>query len=124
VKNLMAVGVERYHADLLRAVKVYCLPDGESHVVPAKPLRSGPFRASSSNTSSFCERIAAAGCVGYFVSMAGKRAVITVAPANPTSKPFPARGSGGQGIGADYGQGRCVGQLPPKTVRPPGELRC
>ena len=27
----MQVGVERYHADLLRAEKIYYLPSGESH---------------------------------------------------------------------------------------------
>jgi hypothetical protein len=31
VTKLMQVGVERYHADLLRAEKIYYLPSGESH---------------------------------------------------------------------------------------------
>ena len=34
VKKLMQGGVERYHADLIRAEKIYYLPGGESHRTP------------------------------------------------------------------------------------------
>ena len=37
VMKLMQAGVERYHADLLRAEKTYYLPSGESHRVEAAP---------------------------------------------------------------------------------------
>lgn len=90
VAALMAVGVERYHADLRRSEKIYYMPDGASEVTPAKPL-GGPIgprfapaeveaavRASQGQAlgyNEFCERIAAAGCVGYLVSLAGRRAV-------------------------------------------------
>jgi uncharacterized protein YbcV (DUF1398 family) len=90
VMKLMQAGVERYHADLLRADKIYYLPSGESHRVPAAPIQATPapafaadgvaaaVRAIQQQTiqyREFCERIAQAGCVGYIVSMAGRRAV-------------------------------------------------
>ena len=90
VGMLMQAGVERYHADLLRAEKTYYLPDGESEIVKAARIGTIPapqfsaseveaaIRASQSQTigyNEFCNRIAAAGCVGYFVSLAGRRAV-------------------------------------------------
>lgn len=104
VKNLMAVQVERYHADLLRAEKVYYLPDGTSHVVAAKPLRGTPaqtfaptgvaaavraVQAQQIRYNEFCDRIAAAGCVGYFVSMAGRRAVYYGRGGDSYVEPFP-----------------------------------
>jgi len=89
VKNLVAAGVERYHADLLRAEKTYYLPNGESEVVKGDPVAIAPARdfsatgvdaavkaiqAGKIQYRTFCERIAKAGCVGYMVSIAGQRA--------------------------------------------------
>ena len=87
--KLRAAGVERYHADLVAAEKVYYAPDG-AHRVPAGPVTQ-PFavafsaagveaavRASQSGAISyrtFCARVADAGCVGYLVSLQGKRVV-------------------------------------------------
>jgi hypothetical protein len=42
----------------------------------------------------FCERIAAAGCVGYIVSLAGRRALYYGARTTPTSNGFRARWTG------------------------------
>jgi uncharacterized protein YbcV (DUF1398 family) len=90
VSTLNAAGVERYRADLLRAEKTYYLPDGASHVVPAAPLGAAAahgfspegvrdavraIQAQRITYKAFCERIAAAGCVDYVVSLAGRRAV-------------------------------------------------
>jgi len=90
VQNLMAAGIERYHADLLRAEKTYYLPDGGSHVVANAPLDRTPARAFSAagveasvrasqsgqiTYKEFCTRIAEAGCVDYIVSLTGRRAV-------------------------------------------------
>lgn len=90
VQNLMAAGVERYRADLLRAEKTYYLPDGGSHVVTNAPLDRAPAHAFSAagveaavrasqagkiTYKEFCTRIAEAGCVDYLVSLAGRRAV-------------------------------------------------
>ena len=90
VARLAAAGVEQYHADLLRAEKTYYMPDGASHVTRCAPV-SGTFaddfsaesvraavRASQAGEigyPQFCERVAAAGCTGYMVSLAGRRAV-------------------------------------------------
>lgn len=87
---LMAAGIERYHADLIRAEKTYHMPDGATHVVANAAISSEPardfspagveaaIRAIQSRAigyKAFCERILAAGCVGYLVSLEGRRAV-------------------------------------------------
>ncbi|HEY1721983.1 MAG TPA: DUF1398 family protein [Magnetospirillaceae bacterium] len=88
VKELMAAGVERYHQDFVRAERVYYMPNGETEVVQhhllattppdtfSEPDVIAPLRAVQAGTIKyieFCEQIAAAGCVGYMVSIAGKR---------------------------------------------------
>jgi uncharacterized protein YbcV (DUF1398 family) len=88
--KLMQVGVERYHADLLRAEKTYYLPNGESQQTSCHALKAIPaakFAQSGIDAAlraiqrgeiryrEFCARIAKAGCVAYIVSLAGRRAV-------------------------------------------------
>lgn len=90
VAALMQAGVERYMADLHRGETIYYMPDGASHVVPNAALSSRPALAFSAvgveqavrdsqagriDYHSFCARIAAAGCVSYLVTLAGRRAV-------------------------------------------------
>ncbi|MBL8581052.1 MAG: DUF1398 family protein [Rhizobiaceae bacterium] len=90
IGKLTAVGLERYHADLIRHEKVYYMPDGASEVVPCIPLVASPAEGFSAAVVEaavhaiqrreiayleFCARIAAGGCVGYFVSLAGRRAI-------------------------------------------------
>lgn len=104
VARLAAAGIERYHADLERAEKVYYLPDGQSLAVPAKRIEAEPggtFSAAGVEAAvraiqqrridyrEFCERIAAAGCVGYLVSLAGGRAVYYGRTAEVYVEPFP-----------------------------------
>lgn len=87
---LIEAGVERYHADLLRHEKTYYWPDGQSHVTPCAAMEApiaaafdaggvaAAIRASQAGEigyRTFLKRIAAAGCVGYIVSIAGRRAV-------------------------------------------------
>jgi uncharacterized protein YbcV (DUF1398 family) len=88
VKALMDAGVERYHADLVCSTKTYYMPDGAFEIVPCHRVRSAAkefdskaieaaVRAIQTQTiqyREFCDRISAAGCVGYFVSLAGRRA--------------------------------------------------
>ncbi|SDT25385.1 Uncharacterized conserved protein YbcV, DUF1398 family [Bradyrhizobium canariense] len=103
VTKLMQAGVERYHADLLRAEKIYYLPSGESHLVSAAPVDVIPAIAFAADGVAaavraiqqkqieyrkFCERIAQAGCVGYMVSLAGRRAVYYGRTATVTSNLF------------------------------------
>lgn len=90
VRKLMEADVERYHADLIRAEKTYYMPDGDWETVAAAPAATRPAKAFSAvdvdaavraiqaeaiTYKEFCERIAAAGCVGYLVSLPGRRAV-------------------------------------------------
>ncbi|HUC16683.1 MAG TPA: DUF1398 family protein [Acetobacteraceae bacterium] len=89
VKALMAAGVERYHADLIAGHKTYHMPDDSFEIVPSHKTSATAQTFSAESVQKalhaiqgkeigyreFCERIAAAGCVGYFVSLAGRRAV-------------------------------------------------
>ncbi len=88
VAALAGAGVERYHADLVKATKTYYWPDGRHQEVvchgssaPAKDFDAAAVEAAVRDSQQgkilyrvFCERIAAAGCAGYFVSLAGRRA--------------------------------------------------
>jgi len=90
VKKLIDAGVEQYHADLVRSEKTYYMPNGETLVTPAHHVTGrAPDDFSADGVSAavsavqqgkldyaeFCRRIVAAGCVGYVVSLAGKRAI-------------------------------------------------
>ena len=90
VGRLATAGVERYHADLCRAETIFYLPDGSSHRTAAKTLdepAAVPFTGAdvvdairavqrgAIDYREFCRRIAAAGCVGYMVSLHGRRVV-------------------------------------------------
>ena len=89
VEALTEAGVERYHADLVRAEKTYYMPDGASEVVachsvpPSAPEFSAEgvgaavraAQAGAIGYREFCARIAEAGCAGYFVTLTGRRAV-------------------------------------------------
>jgi len=90
VGRLIAAGVERYHADLLRAEKIYYWPDGTSEQIANAPVAgavAADFSASAVEAAvraaqagrikytEFCERVLAAGCVGYHVHIAGQRVV-------------------------------------------------
>ena len=104
VMKLMEVGVERYHADLLRAERIFYLPSGESHRIRAVAVETTPaptFAAEAVAAAvraiqqrkiayrEFCERIAQAGCVGYMVSLAGRRAVYYGRTGDCYVEPFP-----------------------------------
>lgn len=90
VGKLLAAGVERYHADLIRHEKIYYWPDGSSEQVANAPTAGTPapdfsaagiaeaVRGAQSGAvkyREFCERALRAGCVGYHVHIAGKRVV-------------------------------------------------
>jgi uncharacterized protein YbcV (DUF1398 family) len=90
VSRLAAVGCEQYHADLRRQEKTHYLPNGENHVVPL-PLEARTIARTFSADAvvaalraiqqrqirypEFLTRILDAGCVGYYVFLAGKRAI-------------------------------------------------
>jgi uncharacterized protein YbcV (DUF1398 family) len=88
--RLADAGIEHYHADLLRAEKTFYAPGGSSHVVAGASVAMPFARAfdpegvvaalraiqrQEIGYRTFCDRIAAAGCTGYIVSLPGRRAV-------------------------------------------------
>ena len=104
IGRLVAAGVERYHTDLVRAEKTYYLPDGETRTLPCHPVASSPaeafdaagveaavrtIQAGGVDYAGFCERIALAGCVGYLVSLLGRRAVYYGRTGETFVEPFP-----------------------------------
>ena len=88
VRQLMEAGVERYHADLVTSTKTYYMPDGAFEIVPCHETPAPALQFSAEGVEAavraiqkqeiqyqeFCERIAQAGCAGYFVAISGKRA--------------------------------------------------
>lgn len=104
VKALVEIGVERYYADLQRSERTYFMPNGESLVthahrverVPASSLDGAGIDAAlrriqrgATTYQQFCEEIAAAGCVGYVVSLAGRRVVYFGRTGETFVEPFP-----------------------------------
>lgn len=90
VGRLQEIGVERYHADYSRQEKTFYWKDGESLVVTV-PYAQFPTGSAFSVTKvqeavrqsqrnehtylDFVEKTMAAGCVGYFVQITGRRAI-------------------------------------------------
>ncbi len=90
VGRLAEIGVERYHADYSRREITYYLPDGDSLVV-STPHKShetaaefsisaveAAVRQSQQNEHTYLDFIGktmAAGCVGYFVQISGRRVI-------------------------------------------------
>ncbi len=104
VRRLAAAGVERYHSDLVRAERTYYMPDGSMAVTPTQShadAAAAEFSATQVEAAvraiqrqeiqylEFCRRIIAAGCVGYFVSIAGRRAVYYGRTLDSYVEPFP-----------------------------------
>jgi uncharacterized protein YbcV (DUF1398 family) len=89
VKALMEVGIERYHADLVAGGKTYYLASGDFEEVEVHKVGGAARDFSPPGVEKavraiqrqeiayrkFCRLIADAGCVGYFVSLVGRRAV-------------------------------------------------
>jgi len=88
VGRLMKAGIERYHADYSRMENTYYAPDGGSCVVPMKhepmPIAQefSPAGVEAAVRQAqrgeimypqFTRQALAAGCVGYFVQITGKR---------------------------------------------------
>ena len=88
--KLSDAGIEGYLVDYRRAVKTYYLPDGENIEVPdghahgavapafdaAKVAAAvGQSQRGEHTYMQFCEKVIAAGCAGYIVSILGRRVV-------------------------------------------------
>lgn len=104
VGMLADAGVERYHADYSRHEKTFYLPDGDSHVttiaMPVPPVSArfdaaaveAAIRASQRGACDYPEfvrRTTAAGCVGYFVQITGRRAIYFGRDGETHVEPFP-----------------------------------
>jgi len=101
---LIAAGVERYHVDLVRGESTYFMPDGRSRRVSYDAIEARPadtfsgdgvlaavrsIQAGRTKYVTFCHQIMEAGCVGYLVSMQGKRAVYYGLSGETYVEPFP-----------------------------------
>ena len=106
VRRLREAGVERYHVDLTRDETTYYLPCGASHVFAAGARRepvAGPFDAAAIEGAvrasqrgeigypEFLRRIMAAGCVGYFTQIAGRRVQYVGRSGDTHVEPFPSK---------------------------------
>lgn len=104
VGRLAQIGVERYHADYSREETTYYLPDGNSlvvatpypsHATPAEFSASAveaAVRQSQRNEHSyldFIRKTMAAGCVGYFVQITGRRVIYFGRNGESHVEPFP-----------------------------------
>ncbi|MEE2692114.1 MAG: DUF1398 family protein [Pseudomonadota bacterium] len=92
VRTLMEEGFESYAVDFRRETATYYLPDGQSvelsthraetPVAPAfdaalmqAAIREAQQQAPGYTYKGFCKKAADAGCAGYIVSFAGRRAL-------------------------------------------------
>src|SRR5262249_17864176 len=90
VGKLAEIGIERYHADYSRQEITYYFPDGDSLVVASPHLShttaiefssisvEAAVRQSQRNQHTyvdFIRKTMAAGCVGYFVQITGRRVI-------------------------------------------------
>ncbi|MGV3605930.1 MAG: DUF1398 domain-containing protein [Planctomycetaceae bacterium] len=90
IEHLSNIGVERYHADYSRQEITYYLADGDSLVVAtphpshqvatefSAPAVEAAVRQSQRNEHTyldFLQKTMAAGCVGYFVQITGRRVI-------------------------------------------------
>lgn len=90
VGRLAQIGVERYHADYSRGEITYYMPNGDSLVVATSHpshTTAAEFTASAVEAAirqsqrnehtylDFIRKTMAAGCVGYFVQIFGRRAI-------------------------------------------------
>jgi uncharacterized protein YbcV (DUF1398 family) len=88
VQALLATGVERCHADFCAGTTTYYMRDGSFEITASRIIVAGhdflgePVKEAVHAVEQgeigyrmFCDRLAGAGCVGYFVSLAGRRSV-------------------------------------------------
>lgn len=88
--KLSAAGIEGYFVDYRRAVKTYYLPEGKSvEVADGHPHGAvaamfdaakvaaavGQSQRGEHSYREFCDKLIAAGCAGYIVSILGRRVV-------------------------------------------------
>src|ERR1700722_3475371 len=91
VQTLIQAGFESYAIDYRRCRAIYYLPDGQSAEYPTHPsgpvaerfdtgaiqvaIREAQQLVPGYTYKGFCQKVTKAGCAGYVVSFAGRRAV-------------------------------------------------
>ncbi len=88
VQALIAAGMERCHADFCAGTTTYYVPDGSLEIASSRiiavsrdfngePVKEAVHAGEQGEIGyrMFCDRLAAAGCVGYFISLADQRSV-------------------------------------------------
>lgn len=90
LRCLAEAGIESYYADLIRSERTFYLPDGGSHRTRSALRHDAVAETFSGNGikaaltaiqtrqtdyAGFCDRIAAAGCFAYFVTLRGRQAL-------------------------------------------------
>jgi uncharacterized protein YbcV (DUF1398 family) len=90
VGRLAAAGVERYHADYCREEVTYYITSGETHVATSQhdagtighsfdatavAAAVGQSQRAEHTYRDFVRKTMAAGCVGYFVQLTGRRVI-------------------------------------------------
>jgi uncharacterized protein YbcV (DUF1398 family) len=89
VKMLMGAGLDGYAVDFRRAARIYYRPNGETlelqtqstapiaerfdGAIVKAAIREAQVQAAGYTYRGFCDKVAAAGCAGYLVSLIGKR---------------------------------------------------
>jgi uncharacterized protein YbcV (DUF1398 family) len=109
VGKLAAAGVERYHADYSRQEKTFYLPSGESCVVPSPhadheigteflpaAVKAAVVQSQRNEHTyaDFVRKTMAAGCVGYFVQITGRKAIYFGRNGETFVEPFPSAPAG------------------------------
>lgn len=108
VGRLSATGVERYHADYTRGEITYYMADGDSHVVATSPephpaaetfsardvaAAVGESQRGEHTYRDFLRKTLAAGCVGYFVLLTGRRVIYFGRKGESHTELFPGGGT-------------------------------
>ena len=106
VRRLAEAGVESYSADMRRSERIFFMPDGRSrcvasrlsHEAAAPVFSPAGVKAAIADIQqqriaypAFCERILAAGCCAYVVTLLGRRAVYMGRTGETYVEPFPAQ---------------------------------
>jgi uncharacterized protein YbcV (DUF1398 family) len=106
VRRLIAAGFESYSVDFRRRTAIYYLPNGDSlelaFVDDDSPIaasfkeraikdaiREAQTAAPGYSYKGFCEKVKKAGCAGYIVSFAGRRALYFGRTADTHVEHFP-----------------------------------
>lgn len=110
IGTLIQEGFESYHVDFFRSSATYYMSDGSSIELPVhcgdtgistvfdagevrSAIREAQQLTEGYTYKGFCKKVMAAGCVGYFVSLTGKRVIYFGRSGENHAEHFPRSGS-------------------------------